>query len=286
MLLIKTLALLQVLPASLDLEGNESRDVIPKCEAAICDQINRKISAEESASILYRYADNNAPAKLIQKVLHAIDHHKPVIGLSDKNKGSHHCMMWRQEEDILLLAAIHKYGLGDWKSIAYFVGGGRSRSQCSQRWGRAMDPKIAKAPWTEQEDKILLDMVNEYGEHSWANISRKMGNRSDVQCRYRFFLLTKRGKSGKPAKRASPNSPIYQKFDENQSDSKTEPKSKDKLVIQEQENSFVKYNVLPISVLLPMKSISECSVDELFPPLIMKSQAHSEPTSPIYSNQF
>lgn len=100
--------------------------------------------------------------------------------------------LWRQEEDILLLAAIHRYGLGDWKSISHFVGNGRTRSQCSQRWGRALDPKIAKIPWSKEEDDNLLKLVQEFGPHTWAKIARNMSSRSDVQCRYRYIQLMKK----------------------------------------------------------------------------------------------
>lgn len=172
--------------------GSESDETIKSCEKIICDQINRKISLEEASYNLFVLVNTDEPARLIHRVLYAFDHHKPVISCNEKQVGIRKCNLWRQEEDILLLAAIHRYGLGDWKSISHFVGNGRTRSQCSQRWGRALDPKIAKIPWSKEEDDNLLKLVQEFGPHTWAKIARNMSSRSDVQCRYRYIQLMKK----------------------------------------------------------------------------------------------
>jgi hypothetical protein len=99
---------------------------------------------------------------------------------------------WTSEEDNRLLAGVHKFGLGagsTWSAIAEFVGNGRSRSQCSQRWIRVLDPRICKTQWTREEDRALLEFVGLYGEKSWMKIGVELGNRSDVQCRYRYLQL-------------------------------------------------------------------------------------------------
>jgi hypothetical protein len=101
---------------------------------------------------------------------------------------------WMAEEDNRLLAGVRKFGLGPgstWSAIAKFVGNGRSRSQCSQRWIRVLDPRISKAAWAPQEDKTLLALVALHGEKSWMRIATELLNRSDVQCRYRYAQLQK-----------------------------------------------------------------------------------------------
>jgi hypothetical protein len=98
---------------------------------------------------------------------------------------------WSPYEDQRLLAGIHRFGLQDWQSISTFVGNGRSKSQCSQRWIRGLDPRISKSQWSDEQDARLLELVATHGEKNWTWISSDLGNRCDVQCRYRFKQLQK-----------------------------------------------------------------------------------------------
>lgn len=111
--------------------------------------------------------------------------------------GRRKARIWTNEEDFRLLAAIHKYGLNNWTEIVQFVGCGRTRPQCTQRWNRGLDPKICKNNWTEEENIKLLSLVSKHGETFWSKIAEEMGQRSDVQCRYHFFQLKKHLFSGK-----------------------------------------------------------------------------------------
>ena len=79
----------------------------------------------------------------------------------------------------------------NWNDVAEFVGGGRTRSQCSQRWYRVIDPRITKEHWTPEEEKKLLDLVQKYGEKSWIKVAAEMVGRSDVQCRYKYRKMQK-----------------------------------------------------------------------------------------------
>lgn len=98
---------------------------------------------------------------------------------------------WSPYEDTRLIAGIYKYGIDNWTSISLFVGNGRTRSQCSQRWQRGLDPHLSKDQWTVAEERFLLELVRCYGDKAWTQIAAKMGNRSDVQCRYRFKQMQK-----------------------------------------------------------------------------------------------
>jgi hypothetical protein len=88
-----------------------------------------------------------------------------------------------------LLSGVLHFGLDNWQQVALFVGNGRSRSQCSQRWSRVISPRISKKKWTPEEDQQLRDLVDEFGEKSWTKIASILGNRSDVQCRYHYRQL-------------------------------------------------------------------------------------------------
>jgi hypothetical protein len=98
---------------------------------------------------------------------------------------------WTAYEDQRLLAAIHRFGFASWQAISQFVGNGRTKAQCSQRWSRGLDPKICKEHWEDEQDDKLVELVARYGEKSWTRIASELGNRCDVQCRYRYKQLEK-----------------------------------------------------------------------------------------------
>ena len=103
---------------------------------------------------------------------------------------------WVAYEDQRLLAGVWKYGLSNWPLVARFVGNGRTRNQCSQRWNRGLNPVLFKGPWTPEENEKLIALVKEFGEKSWKRIASVFGNRSDVQCRYHFQQIQKRRECG------------------------------------------------------------------------------------------
>ena len=102
---------------------------------------------------------------------------------------------WSNIEDIRLLAGILRYGLENWSTVAMFVGNDRSRAQCSQRWSRGLNPRISKDTWSSEEDNLLLNLIQQYGDKSWTKIASMIGNRSDVQCRYHYHQINKNSKT-------------------------------------------------------------------------------------------
>jgi hypothetical protein len=115
---------------------------------------------------------------------------------------------WTTQEDNRLLCAIHRFGMRSWPVIASFVGNNRTRSQCAQRWRRSLDPRLSKGEWTAAEDAKLVSLVGRFGNEGWTSISQKMGNRSDVQCRYRHIQLTRTGKEREPRQEQLPVRPV------------------------------------------------------------------------------
>ncbi|KAH0792956.1 Myb-like DNA-binding domain containing protein [Histomonas meleagridis] len=104
---------------------------------------------------------------------------------------------WNINEDNRLYMGVCLFGPENWNEITPFVGNGRLRSQCSQRWLRVLDPKISKSAWSYEEDSMLIYLVNLFGEKSWMRVSNQIGTRSDVQCRYRYQQLQKEIKEAK-----------------------------------------------------------------------------------------
>ncbi|OHT08854.1 Myb-like DNA-binding domain containing protein [Tritrichomonas foetus] len=145
----------------------------------------------ETLEVLISVIKDASPAYKIKEILDiAFDpDSQPLPPNSVENAKK--CRNWKPCEDVRLLAGIHKFGVGDWKNISRFVGANFSRSQCSQRWCRALNPKIEKEVWTAEEQKQLLSLVERFGEHNWSVVSKNLGKRTDAQCRYRYMQIKK-----------------------------------------------------------------------------------------------
>jgi hypothetical protein len=50
----------------------------------------------------------------------------------------------------------------------------------------------------------LIDFVAEHWPQSWTKISQLMGNRSGVQCQFRYRFLTKENEPKQAVRKASP----------------------------------------------------------------------------------
>lgn len=157
-----------------------------------------EISYDEAASICQQTINTVVPVDRIRSILKiAFNNNQNITNIQIPPvplKMNKRCRIWTHNEDVLLLAGIRKYGIGDWRNISDFVGCGKTRSQCSQRWSRALNPSITKNPWTEAEDRQLLRIIskqNNKDKPNWSKISREIGTRSDVQCRYRYVQLSR-----------------------------------------------------------------------------------------------
>lgn len=151
-----------------------------KCRQSLLSLIGRDDSLSRIKEIMM-IPDEPLPFDEEQEQnLKKLDYHMSV------RKKNH---TWTAIEDQRLLAGVARYGIENWKNISDFVGNGRTRSQCSQRWLRCLNPKISKKSWTNEEDKQLKELVETHGNKSWTKIASIMGNRSDVQCRYHYNHL-------------------------------------------------------------------------------------------------
>ncbi|KAG9321745.1 hypothetical protein KVV02_006745 [Mortierella alpina] len=97
---------------------------------------------------------------------------------------------WQRHEDRLLLEAVNVCSTKSWRSVAEyaFPDGSRDRSECLQRWRviSSTRPRQVKGPWTEEEDRKLSELVDEYGPEKWVFIASKIGSRTGKQCRERW----------------------------------------------------------------------------------------------------
>jgi hypothetical protein len=172
---------------------------IREASEAITRFICGRCPYSEAARMCQTHVNTTEPAEKIQTIL-SIASGEAAESPPIPRKISKRCRLWNHEDDVRLLAGLRRFGIGDWKRIAEFVGNDKTSSQCSQRWSRALNPSLSKEQWTEEQDRELCEYVAEYGEHSWACVTKLIGCRSDVQCRYRFEQL-KKTKKGQPVLR-------------------------------------------------------------------------------------
>jgi hypothetical protein len=105
---------------------------------------------------------------------------------------------WERDEDHRLLAAIHRYGATDWVAIASFVGRGRTRAQCAQRWQRSLNPMLRHQRWHPGEDARLVRAVTRHGEHAWNRVAADLKSRCDLQCKGRWKTIMGSGGGRQP----------------------------------------------------------------------------------------
>lgn len=161
--------------------------------------LEKRILFDNAAEQIYALFGNCDALNMLSKVLQMDPTPLPFPENYRKLDGKRHkTRSWSGYEDMRLIAGIYKYGIENWTSISKFVGNGRTRSQCSQRWYRCLNPSISKTQWSKEEEDMLMELVMKNTGKSWNKIASKMGNRSDVQCRYKYMQLVKDRKQNNP----------------------------------------------------------------------------------------
>jgi hypothetical protein len=113
-------------------------------------------------------------------------------------KGTQATGRWTPEEDAKLESAIMstrkkcgKLYRIDWVATAALVPD-RTRTQCRDRWHRALNRSINRAndrtgKWSKYEDSKLKDAVQTHGGNNWGAIAALVPDRTRRQCRDRWL---------------------------------------------------------------------------------------------------
>lgn len=84
---------------------------------------------------------------------------------------------WSPEEDAILSRLVSKFGPRNWTLIARGIAG-RSGKSCRLRWCNQLDPSVKRKPFTEEEDRLIIEAHAIYG-NKWASIARRLPGRTD-----------------------------------------------------------------------------------------------------------
>ena len=74
-----------------------------------------------------------------------------------------------------MVQLVHRYGPKKWTLIAKHLNG-RIGKQCRERWHNHLDPNINKSPWTGEEDRLLAQAHDQFG-NQWAKIAKLLPGR-------------------------------------------------------------------------------------------------------------
>lgn len=85
----------------------------------------------------------------------------------------------------MLGEAVKRNGGRNWKKIAQSLPG-RTDVQCLHRWQKVLNPSLVKGPWTEEEDRLVLQLVETNGPQKWTQIAENLPGRIGKQCRERW----------------------------------------------------------------------------------------------------
>ena len=84
---------------------------------------------------------------------------------------------WLPDEDRTLLHLVHIQGPNNWVRISQHMQH-RSPKQCRERYHQNLKPSLNHEPISNEEGEHIEQLVQEMGKR-WAEIARRLGNRSD-----------------------------------------------------------------------------------------------------------
>jgi myb proto-oncogene protein len=89
-----------------------------------------------------------------------------------------------KEEDQRLRILVEHYGSDAWASVSAGLPG-RTRRQCRERWSLYLSDAAVSAPWTPEEDAILLQQIEIVGPR-WGRLAQALQNRTDLAVKRRW----------------------------------------------------------------------------------------------------
>lgn len=102
---------------------------------------------------------------------------------------------WREDEDQLLLEWVEANGPQNWTECSKKIRG-RCGKQCRERWVNALDPRIKRGNWEEQEHALIFEQMKANWS-SWTLISKKLPGRTENAIKNYFYSSVRRLRTSK-----------------------------------------------------------------------------------------
>jgi len=96
------------------------------------------------------------------------------------------------EEDLLLIALVRKYGEQDWATISSNLKN-RNPRQCRERWKYYLSADMKPVLWTPMDDKLLIEKVGVFGK-KWSVIIKFFDGKNEISLKNRYRKLLKEKK--------------------------------------------------------------------------------------------
>lgn len=94
------------------------------------------------------------------------------------------------EEDERIKQLVNEHGLHAWNIVAENIPGRTSR-QCRERYHLYLQPNVSRAPWTREEDELLIAKVREFGTQ-WSIIAKFFRGRTNNNVKNRWNVQLKK----------------------------------------------------------------------------------------------
>jgi hypothetical protein len=95
--------------------------------------------------------------------------------------------VWTNTQDVILQAAITKYGLHAWSQVASMLKT-KTPAECKARWTEYLSPTIKKDHWSHEEEQLLLTLVKSI-PNQWQTIAQQL-RRTATQCVTKYRQLS------------------------------------------------------------------------------------------------
>lgn len=109
-----------------------------------------------------------------------------TTGKKKRKSSSDSSRKWTKSEDELIKNSVdpNRVDVTDWNMIASKLNTGRTADQCQNRYARMVE--AVKGPWTEEEDRKVVELVQKLGAKQWSKIASHLPGRIGKQCRERW----------------------------------------------------------------------------------------------------
>lgn len=103
----------------------------------------------------------------------------------------YHFNPFTDQEDEKLRFYVESCGDNCWAKVAALLGG-RTPRECRERWAQHLSNYDETVPWSLQEDKLLLELHNQYGDN-FRKMTHTISWRTMNELKIRYEFLSPKG---------------------------------------------------------------------------------------------